>query len=344
MAMGLSALVVLSGAFAAGYGLLWLTERAVGQLPDLASHVASAILGLVLISVAFGIASRIAHAKGRSIGHMAQEILDALARIATGDFSVRISLREGNPLHEVILSVNKMAEDLGTLEGQRQDFISNVSHEIQSPLTSLSGFAVLLRDEGLSTEERHHYLGIIETESKRLSKLSDNLLKLTALEQEGLRERGVVDVSEQIRSAALMLEPQWAGKGLVLDLVLDDTSCFGDADLLQQVWINLLHNAVKYSHEGGTVTVSARTVAGEAVVEVSDCGIGIDAKDLPHVFERFFKADKSRDRSLGGNGLGLALVKRIVELHGGRVAAMSEPGVGTSVSVCLPIAASGAAR
>jgi signal transduction histidine kinase len=355
-----AAILALGCTFSVSYGAVWLLTQVIGGMPLLLSHVLSALLGMTLCAAWGYIASRSKRARIDGFGRIGQEILDALDRIATGDFSVRISQYGPGPFSDVIASVNKLAADLGTLESQRQDFISNVSHEIQSPLTSISGFAVLLRDDSLTPGERLHYLDIIEAESRRLSKLSDNLLKLTALDDtglsEGLSDLAAVDISEQLRSAALLLEPQWTDKGLRIELELDDSvTAPGDAELLQQVWVNLLHNAIKYTPEGGQVTVTVRAERGrgalpEAVanpgmvgraergrvlVEIADTGIGIASTDLPHIFERFYKADKSRDRSLGGNGLGLALVKLIVELHQGKVTAASEPGLGTTVTVRL---------
>ncbi|MDR1264645.1 MAG: HAMP domain-containing histidine kinase [Propionibacteriaceae bacterium] len=260
----------------------------------------------------------------------------ALDRIAHGDFSVRLPADRRHPLIELIDSVNNLAAELGDLEAQRQGFISNVSHEIQSPLTSIGGFARLLRDPSLTLEAREHYLDIIEAETRRLSKLSDNLLRLSALET-GALERQRYRLDEQLRDVILLLEPQWAAKDLDLELATDPsgTEIVADRDLLCQVWINLVQNAIKFTPATGWVRVVLTPAADGWCCQVADSGPGIDPADRPHVFERFYRGDKARGGD--GNGLGLALVKRVVELHSGRVDLASAPGAGTAVTVYLPL-------
>ena len=165
-----------------------------------------------------------------------------------------------------------------------------------------------------------HYLGIIEKESARLSKLSENLLKLTSLESDHHPfERRRYRLDKQLRSLILACEPQWHDKGIDMDVSLEDVSIEADEDLLSQVWLNLLHNSIKFTPAGGTIGVRLKRNGQEA-----------------HIFERFYKADRSRDRSTGGSGLGLAIVKRIVEMHTGSVAVQSAPGTGTTFTVRLP--------
>ena len=266
-----------------------------------------------------------------------KDTIEAIERIARGDFGVFIPVEKHNPFSEIAESVNKMARELGSMESLRQNFISDVSHEIQSPLTSISGFAALLKNEGITPRQRAHYIDVIETEARRLSKLSDNLLRLSSLEgsEEPLKITSF-SLDKQIQNAALVLEPQWSAKSIDLSLSLDKTVCSGDEGLLNQVWINLLHNAVKFTPEGGKVDVTLTRGESEATCRVSDTGIGISEEDRMHVFERFYKADKARDRALGGSGLGLSLVKKIVELHGGTVGVESRPGEGSAFTVTLP--------
>jgi signal transduction histidine kinase len=266
-----------------------------------------------------------------------QNILQAMNRIAKGDFSVFIDTKAGFGYQELVNGVNKMAHELGTMENLRQDFISNVSHEFQSPLTSISGFAALLKTQELSPEQQQHYLNIIETESKRLSGLSDKLLRLSALEngQEALVKKEF-RLDRQIEEAALMLELQWTAKNLLVDAELEKTYYKGDEELLSQVWINLLHNAVKFTPEAGSIRIALQPGQSEVRCWIVDTGSGIPEADQMRVFERFYKVDQARDRALGGSGLGLSLVKKIVELHGGRVELESAPGKGTAFCVVLP--------
>lgn len=321
--------------FSAGYGLSLLLFRITGQPAALVRHIISSLLGLAVMWLAMFVRR---HLPGGQGGPRLDGMIDAMNRIARGDFSVWVPVDAGDPLSELAESVNQMARELGSMEELRQEFISNVSHEIQSPLTSISGFAALMRNGALPAEQQNHYLEIIETEAKRLSRLSDNMLKLSSLENDAqaLTVRAF-SLDRQLRNAVLMLEPQWVAKTLNVELSLEKTTLSGDEALLSQVWINLLHNAVKFTPENGQIAISLNREGDRAVCRVSDTGAGIAPEDRPHIFERFYKADKARDRSLGGNGLGLSLVKKIVDIHGGTVTAESEPGKGSVFTVSLPL-------
>jgi two-component system, OmpR family, phosphate regulon sensor histidine kinase PhoR len=271
---------------------------------------------------------------------------DAMKRIAGGDFSVKVPEEHGQGmLAPVVSSLNEMTEKLRRIEEMRQEFISDVSHEIQSPLTSIAGFASALRDPGLAEKQRTRYVEIIESESRRLSRLSDNLLRLTSLESDAQPfhpERYRLDI--QIRDAILSCEPQWSGKGIAMSAELPPCSAMADASMLDQVWINLVHNAVKFTPQGGTITVSMEDRDGSITVRVHDSGVGVRTEDLDHLFDRFYKADKSRTtrNGAGGSGLGLAIVRKIVSRHGGEIRAESEGvGCGTTFVVTLPAVGDG---
>jgi two-component system, OmpR family, phosphate regulon sensor histidine kinase PhoR len=264
---------------------------------------------------------------------------EAIQRIAKGDFSVHLKLKQArdHPFGELTDSINHMAGELSRMERMRQEFISNVSHEIQSPLTSINGFAKALQSDTWDTEERAHYLAIIETESMRLSRLSENLLKLTALEVdhppfEPTRYR----LDKQLRNIVLSLEPQWLEKGLEMDVSLEEVSIAADEDLISQVWVNLLHNSIKFTPDGGTIGIHLRRCEREAVVCIADTGVGIAEDDQTRVFERFYKADKARNRAAGGSGLGLAIAKKITDIHKGTIQVESRVSTGTTLTVHLP--------
>ncbi|MDR1605299.1 MAG: HAMP domain-containing histidine kinase [Gracilibacteraceae bacterium] len=307
----------------------------------LASFLLMALIGFIIFFLA-------AHIAGLAAGHLKGgrgddrryhfQLLEAMDRIAHGDFNVFVAPDAYDIRYlSIAHGLNEMARNLGTLENMRQDFISNVSHEIQSPLTSISGFAALLRDETLPAEKRAHYLGVIEAESRRLSSLSDNLLKLSALDAgDKPPAPRLYRLDKQLTDIALMLEPQWNAKNITLEAELPKTEARGDEALLSQVWVNLLHNAIKFTPAGGRISLTLTATGPDIICRISDNGPGIGPEDIIHIFERFYKADKARDRSLGGSGLGLSLVKKIVELHGGRVEAESVPGEGTTFSVILP--------
>jgi signal transduction histidine kinase len=328
--------------FAAGYGLSRWCFRFTGTPPEIFSYVIASLLGFacfgIVLKLIVSIKQRHSSDPYSDFNWAMNDILEAMQQISRGDFTALVATdNEWDPFKKLADSVNQMARDLGSMEQLRQEFISNVSHEIQSPLTSISGFAALLRASDLPEETRIHYIDIIETESKRLSKLSENLLKLSSLEAE-VTPLNPQDfrLDKQLEQVVLLLEPQWTGKNLNPNLELAPVVFCGDEELLSQVWINLLHNAIKFTPEGGEFSLTLNADAETICAAVTDTGSGIPAEDQRHLFERFYKVDKSRDRSLGGNGLGLSLVKKIVELHRGTVTVQSAPGQGSSFTVRLP--------
>lgn len=267
-------------------------------------------------------------------------LIESIRRIGRGELHEPIPLdkKHAGPFGALIDSINTMAGELTQMERMRQQFISNVSHEFQSPLTSIGGFARALRNEALPCEERERYLNIIEEECGRLSRLSDNLLKLTSLESEHQPVHAKpYRLDRQLRAIVLNAEPQWAGKGLDIEAELDELTITADEELISQVWINLLHNSIKFTPQGGSIRLKAAADGVSGVrVDVSDTGIGMSEEEQAHVFERFYKADRARGREAGGSGLGLAIVKTIVELHGGTVSVASSPAKGAVFTVLLP--------
>lgn len=269
-----------------------------------------------------------------------EEAMEVFRQIGRGNFNVRL---KRDPRHklgrfEVLVdSVNEMTEKLKAMEAMRQEFISNVSHEIQSPLTSIRGFAQALSNDNLSEEDRRHYLQIIEMESTRLSRLSDNLLKLTSLESDFHQlHAATFRLDQQLRNVVLASEPQWLEKQLELELDLEPVTVTADEEMLSQIWVNLLHNSIKFTPSGGAIRIGLTRQMNQAVIQIADTGIGIPAEDQQRIFERFYKADKSRNRASGGSGLGLSIVKKIVETHHGSIQVESTPGEGTKFTVSLP--------
>jgi signal transduction histidine kinase len=266
-------------------------------------------------------------------------IIDAIGQIAKGDFNVRVNLKfDGiEPANKLAQSFNDMAQELSEMEKMRQEFISNVSHEIQSPLTSIQGFAQVLRNDNLNLDDRHHYLNIIETESTRLSRITDNLLKLASLESEQLIfEPKPFRLDKQIRELILACEPQWTKKQIEMDVELDEITIKADKDLLSQVWINLIHNCIKFSPLGGKIKIVLKRHTDQISIKISDKGPGISEEDQNHIFERFYKADKSRTQSDGGSGLGLSIAKKIIEMHRGNIRVDSQLGAGSTFIISLP--------
>ncbi|KGP72762.1 sensor histidine kinase [Pontibacillus yanchengensis] len=259
-------------------------------------------------------------------------------QVAKGNFDVAIETKRKDELGDLTRSFNHMVHGLDELDDMRQQFVSNVSHEIQSPLTSIQGFAKALKDDVIQDEqERKEYLSIIEHESKRLSSLSQNLLKLATLDTDHPPFHPIdYALDEQLRRVVASLEPQWSAKEQDVHIDIEDTTFKGDQDQLEQVWINLLTNAIRYTPFKGEIYISTKSFDEKIVVSITDSGIGISEEEQFRVFERFYKVDKSRSRNKGGNGLGLSIAQKIVLLHHGWISIESEPGEGATFHVHLP--------
>lgn len=270
---------------------------------------------------------------------------DALKQIAQGDYRVTVAMPKDvrgpppEPFQTMADNINAMAEALVRVETLRRQFVSDVSHEFQSPLTSILGFAQALKNPDLPPPLRDRYLSIVETEARRLSRLADGLLRLNSLEdRDGPPDPVWFRLDVLLRRVLVSLEPQWMAQDLDIAADLHPIETRGNEELWTQVWTNLLHNAIKFTPPGGRILVRLTGDNGW-VAEVEDSGIGLTEVEASRVFERFYKADSSRTQGeyAGGNGLGLALVHRIVTLHGARVEALSPgPGRGTTLRVSMP--------
>lgn len=291
--------------------------------------IVPAAVSIVAGTVGFGIV-------GKRPVRAIEEISRATKSVAEGDFSVR--LEQTLPIEEfeeMVNNFNTMTRQLASTEMLRNDFITNVSHEFKTPLAAIEGYAMLLQRKGLSEEKREEYVSRILYGTKRLSALTGNILLLSRLENQetGLeKERFCLD--EQLREVILLFEEQWTKKNLELDIELDAADYVGNRELIAQVWQNILSNAVKFAPEHGRVGVYLSSRADGVSVTVSDNGIGMDEETSKRVFEKFYRADASR--AYGGNGLGLALAKQIVDLHGGTIALRTAPNAGAAFTVTLP--------
>jgi signal transduction histidine kinase len=311
------------------------------QLPILLTQIINTLLGLLFTGAMVGTVGNFARSKGwLPERKLFGPIIEALEKIAQGDFSIRLEneFEDHQIAGELANKVNKMAKQLDQMENMRQEFISNVSHEIQSPLTSIRGFAQALENDQLSLEERHHYLDIIEEESTRLSRITEDLLRMASLESDKVKfEPKSYRLDNQIRSLILACEPQWMEKRLNMDISFEEVSITADEDLLSQVWMNLLHNSIKFTPPNGQICVELHQQPDKIEFKIKDTGTGILEDDQVHIFERFYKADTSRTNSGGGSGLGLSIAKKIIEMHKGTIEVESKAGVGTTFTVSLPM-------
>lgn len=262
------------------------------------------------------------------------ELTHATQLISSGDFSVQLPEDQDDEIGELMRSFNGMTDALQRTSWLQKDFIANVSHEFRTPIASIKGYARLLQMPDLDEETRKEYVQMIAQESDRLSRLSETLLRLTALEQQTAPATlSTFHLDEQVRQVMLRLEPVWSQKKLELELNLSPVTVETDADLLLQVWTNLIHNAVKFSSEGGLLEITVRKT-DMAEFEVTDHGVGMDEKTLNRIFERFYQADASRSHE--GVGLGLSLVQRILVILNGEITVRSRPQMGTTVRVRIP--------
>lgn len=266
-------------------------------------------------------------------------IVSRMNRLASGDFSTR--LEYGKPISDhpafraMSDSFNKMAAELQNTEMLRSDFINNFSHEFKTPIVSIAGFTKLLKRGNLTEEQRSEYLDIIEEEAMCLSAMATNVLNMTKIENQTiLTDMTKFNVSEQIRSAILLLDEKWDRKHIELSADFNEYTITGNEEMLKQVWINLLDNAVKFTPDFGSVRVELSSSDGHLKISIANTGSIIPPEKLTKIWNKFYQADESH--ASAGNGIGLAIVKKVAELHGGMVGVTSENEL-TTFTVMLPV-------
>lgn len=313
------------------YGIIFvLLKLRIGTLTTVLTS--STYIGLLTILLGTGIA---AYTSTRMLSPILK-INDAAKKIAKGDFSVRLEEKSiAKEIEEIATSFNIMVKELANTETLRSDFVSNVSHEFKTPLSAIEGYTTLLQDESLSKQEQAQYIERILENTSRLTRLTQSILSLSQLEnQEIVLQKENYMLDEQIRRVLLGYEPLWEEKELNIDLSLESTPFFGSKSLLAQVWSNLIDNAIKFSSKGGTLSIGCRLESGAVRVFVRDTGIGMTEDVKKHAFDKFYQGERSH--SVKGNGLGLALARRIVMLCGGSILLDSAEGKGTKITVLLP--------
>ena len=288
-------------------------------------------VSLVLSLVLFLLLSVLASVK---ISKPISEITQATRQIQEGDFTIRLPENRSGEVGELMRSFNSMTEALSRTAYLQKDFISSISHEFRTPIASIRGFARLLQMPGLDENARQEYVGMIAQESDRLSRLSDTLLRLSALERQmAPASLSVFRLDEQIRQVILQLEPAWSSRQIDWQLDLAPVTVESDAELLIQVWINLIQNAVKFSDNGGVIEIRVQQTDMAEVI-ITDHGVGMSEETMARIFDRFYQGDTSRSHE--GVGLGLCLVKRIMDILGGEIRVRSVLGEGSSFRARLP--------
>lgn len=269
-------------------------------------------------------------------------INDAIIKIADGDFSIRLTREDVNigkyqyinELDELTVNLNKMVSELEGMDYMRKDFMSNVSHEIKTPVTAITGFTEILLDGDLTVEDEREYLTLINQESIRLSNLCENMLQMSRLDyQEIVSVKDKIRVDEQLRKCIILLSEKWQDKNIEFVLQLPEVTIITDKNLLMQVWMNLIDNAMKYSSCNSCIEIILTEGECGIKVEIRDYGIGIAPDKLDKIYNRFYQCEESH--KMQGSGLGLSIVKRILYLLDGTINCESIQGEGTTVTVIL---------
>lgn len=268
---------------------------------------------------------------GKMIIKPLKELTEATKKVATGDFAVVLSNNRKDELGELMDSFNKMTRELGSIEILRNDFVTDISHEFKTPITSIEGYTKLLVD--CNDENRNEYIDIILRETKRLTTMATNILTINKLDFEDINNTEEFRLDEQIRKSILLLENKWIAKDLDIDVVLDEVKIKGNRGLINQIWINLLDNSIKFSPINGVITIQLNDHKDKCEFIIKDEGSGIDEEEQKRVFDKFYKGGKSGN--IEGTGLGLSIVKRIVDLHEGSIELSSVVNKGTKISILL---------
>lgn len=263
-----------------------------------------------------------------------QRLLTGMKRLANGHYEDRLEPDDFRPMKEMAHTFNALASELQNTEMLRSDFVNSFSHEFKTPIVSIRGFARLLQRGSLTEAQRQEYLSIIVDESTRLSNMATNVLNLTKVEKQSILANVTrFNLSEQVRRCVLLLEKKWSPKELTITAEFDEHPIMADAELLEQVWLNLLDNAVKFSPKGGEIDVSVTREGQNLEVAIANHGPQIPPEQIGRIYDKFWQGDHSH--ATAGNGIGLSVTKRIVELHKGTIEVQSSPEV-TVFIVTLP--------
>ena len=299
--------------------------------------VAAKITMLNVILLSIGMAAIDFVRRKLTVERPVKRITDATSKMIEGDFSVRIEpiakFATDDSFNEIIECINKMAEELSSVETLRTDFIANVSHEMKTPLAVMQNYGTLLQTPDLPEEKRIEYAKAITDASRRLADMMTNILKLNRLENQQIYPNlTTFDLGEQLCESLLQYESTWERKNIEIETdIAEGVQVYADAELLSLVWSNLFSNAFKFTEEGGKVTLTLMADEKYATVKVTDTGCGMSAEVGAHIFEKFYQGDTSHRTQ--GNGLGLPLVKRVIDIMQGEISVESAIGIGTTFTV-----------
>ena len=305
---------------------------------DIRTAAPITFLNVIILTILFAVSDLIR--RTWTVTRPVKRIQNGINKIIKGDFSVRIPYINGenseNAFDSIIKGLNEMTEELAGVETLRTDFISNVSHEIKTPLAVIQNYATMLKSDCLPKAQQIKYTEAIMEQTRKLSDLITNILKLNRLENQQIYpEKKRYNLSEQICECLLVFEYAWENKNIEIETdIAEDLMIYQDSELLNLVWNNLFSNAIKFCNENGKVSITVKKEANNVVVSVSDTGCGISPDTGKHIFDKFYQGDTSH--ATQGNGLGLSLVKRVIAITGGDIKVQSILGEGSTFTVFLP--------
>jgi len=313
------------------YGAVEFFAYRVMNIGDVYSPILS--IGMLLpMGLIVALVSRVF---SKTLNDQLNKLVLGLSQVAQGDFAIRLDSLKAGPFSAAYEDFNRMSSELQSVQILKDDFINSFSHEFRTPIASIQGFAQLLLDRSVSKTDEALYLGIIASESARLSELAENTLLLSRLESQNIvLDKQYYSLDEQIRQCVILLSSRWTAKKVNLELDLKPVRFKANAELLQQLWINLLVNAIKFAPENGRVHVGLHELEGLVQVSVSDNGPGIAEEDIKKIFSKYYRGSNTAGTS--GLGLGLTIVKRILDLTQGVIDVENCPGGGAKFIVGFP--------
>ena len=329
------------GCFVSAFGQDGGALLLVASVQDTVDSLISIRDRMVLVfAAALAIVLILASLISRIITKPVAELSAGIERMSKGDYQHRVHVPGRSEMAQLAEAFNQMSEQVRSLEDARNQFVSNASHELKTPLATIKILVEsMMYEDGMDPELRREFLGDIDKEIDRLSSVVGDLLTLVHIDSHKLklrRERMVF--ADTVRETAARLTPLAQKRGQeITTQITDECEMFADPGKLAQVCYNIIENGIKYTPDGGKISIRLRRAGRDAVLEISDSGVGIPEEDLPHVFDRFYRVDKARSRDTGGTGLGLSIVQQIVRLHAGSVTVQSEQGKGTTFTVQLPV-------
>lgn len=289
-------------------------------------------LGLIIPMILF--ITIINTINGRWLAKQASDLADGLAKAASGDYHAKLDPTKSSIFAVAYNNFNKLEEELKKANTLQDEFVNNYSHEFKTPITSIKGFAELLLEEEVSKETKRKYLKIIVEEAEKLTYLANSSILLTKLNSQGIiPNKKYFSLDEQIRRCVIVLEPEYSKKNINLSCNLEEVSYFGSEEIMSHLWMNLINNAIKYTPDGGSISINLRCYEETIMVSVIDTGIGMTQEELGQIFNKFYQVDKSK--TMKGLGLGLSIASRIVQLAEGKIKVESEPNKGSIFTVTL---------